>query len=172
MKRMSMLINLIFVMQLLSSCHQNPEPETYLIPQGFTGRVNVIFNRKDGAPPKYEDGRRIYEIPSNGILLTQFKDEYGFVDHRYYYVDSNGKRTILKIYQHDYNKDGTVKWKVKDPNEIGIFSDGTTGQYGNTGEPKSVKWQEFFVSSYKGLDTMEPLDSFTNRVKKVIDYNF
>src|SRR5579862_5362902 len=27
------------------SCN-NPEPETYLIPQGFIGRVNVIFNRK------------------------------------------------------------------------------------------------------------------------------
>jgi len=65
------------------SCN-NPEPETYLIPREFTGRVDVIFNRKDGSPPKYENGRRVYEIPSSGVLLTQFKDEYGLVDHRYY----------------------------------------------------------------------------------------
>ena len=54
------------------SCN-NPESETYLIPQGFTGRVNVIFSRKDGAPTKYENNRRVYEIPANGVLLTQFK---------------------------------------------------------------------------------------------------
>jgi hypothetical protein len=172
MKRTNMLINLIFFMELLVSCHQKPEPETYLIPKGFTGRVNVIFNRKDGSPAKYENDRRLYEIPSNGILLTQFSGEYGFADHQYFYVDSNGKRTPLKIYQHDYNKDGTVKWKIKDSTEIGVFSDGTTGQYGNSGDPQSVKWQEFFVSSYKGLDTMESLDSFTNRIRKLINYNF
>ena len=153
------------------SCN-NPEPETYLIPRKFTGRVSVIFNRKDGTPPKYENGRRVYEIPANGILLTQFKDEYGLVDHQYYYVDSSGRRTTLEIYKYDHNKDGTVKWIVKDPKEIGIFSDGTTGQSGNTGDPRSFKWQEFFVSSYNGLDTMESLDSFTNRIKKVIGSDF
>lgn len=156
----------------LSSCNPKPEPETYLIPQGFTGRVNVIFNRKDGVPPKYENERRVYEIPANGVLLTQFKDEYGFVDHRYYYVDSNGKRTPLQIYKHDYNPDGTVKWIIKDSTEVGIFLDGTTGQYGNSDNPKSVKWQEFAVYSYNGLGKMEPLDSFTNRIKKMIDSDF
>jgi len=146
---------------------KNPEPETYLIPQGFTGRVNVIFSRKDGIPPKYENGRRVYEIPPSGILVTQFKDEYGFIDHQFYYIDSNGKRTPLKIYKYDYNKDGTVKWIVKDSTEIGIFSDGTTGQYGNP--PNAVWWQEFVVASYNGLDTLEPLNSFEDRVRKAID---
>jgi hypothetical protein len=153
------------------SCN-DPQPETYLIPQGFTGRVNVIFSRRDGAPNKYENGRRVYEIPANGVLLTQFKDEYGLVDHQYYYVDSNGKRTPLEIYKYDHNKDGTVKWIVKDTNKLGIFSDGTTGQYGNNDNTKVVKWQEFVVSSYAGLDTLGSLDSFENRVKKVIGYDF
>ena len=72
----------------LTGCYNHPEPETYLIPKGFTGRVNVIFNQKNGAAIKYENGRRIYEIPSNGILLTQIKDEYGIINHQYYYVDS------------------------------------------------------------------------------------
>ena len=155
----------------LNSCSQNPEPETYLIPQGFTGRVNVVFNREDGAPHKYENGRRVYQIPANGILLTQFKDEYGVVDRLYYYVDSNGKRTPLHVYKHDYNTDGTVKRIVTDSNEVGIFLDGTTGQYNNSDNTKSVKWQEFAVYSYKGLDKMEPMDSFTNRVKKFIGFD-
>ena len=92
------------------------------------------------------------------------------VDHQYYYVDSSGKRTCLETYKYDYNKDGTVKWIVKDTNAIGIFSDGTTGKYGNSDNSKSVKWQEFVISSYSGLDTLEPLDSFENRVKKIIGF--
>ncbi len=164
MKNENESISWLLIMVSLLGC-KNPEPEDYLIPQGFVGRVNVIFNQKDGTLPKYENGRRVYEIPASGIFLTQFKDEYGLVDHQYYYVDSNHKRTPLKIYKYDYNKDGTVKWIVKDTNEIGIFSDGTTGQYGNSDNSKSVKWQEFVLSSYTGLDTLEPLNSFENRVK-------
>lgn len=156
----------------LSSCSQEAEPEAYLIPKGFKGRANVIFNREDGVPPKYEDGRRLYEIPANGILLTQFKDEYGFVDRLYYYVDSNSKRTPLHVYKHDYNPDGTIRWIVKDSSEVGIFLDGTTGQYNNKDNTKSVKWQEFAVYSYRELGKMEPMDSFRNRVKKFIGFDF
>lgn len=144
---------------VLSSCSQTAEPETYLIPQGFTGRVNIIFKRKDGAPPKYENNRRVYEIPPNGILLTQFKDEYGLVDHQYYYVDSNGKKTPLKIFNDsmpNVNRDVT-----------GIFLDGTTGQYGNL--PNAVWWQEFVVSNYKSLDnffTPEYKKQFEDKLKR------
>jgi hypothetical protein len=155
----------------LNSCSQKPEPETYLIPQGFTGRVNILFNREDGVPRKYEDGRRVYQIPANGILLTQFRDEYGFVDRRYYYFDSSGKRTQLHIYKHDYYADGRVKWIVSDSNEIGIFLDGTTGQYSNSRNTQFVKWQEFAVYSFKGFKNLEPMDSFTYRVKKFIGFD-
>jgi hypothetical protein len=161
-KRMNLYLLILATISMLS-CNK-PEPETYLIPQGFTGRVNVIFNRKDGAAPRYENGRRIYEIPSNGILLTQFKDEYGIVDHRYFYVDSNGKRTSLKIYQYDYNKDGTTKWKIKDSSQAGIFLDGTTGQYGIP--PNAVWWQEFVVCSYNSMDSF-----FTPEYKKQFENN-
>ena len=157
----------IFCVSFLS-CN-NPEPETYLIPQGFIGRVNVIFNQKGGAKPKYENGRRIYEIPNDGILLTQCQEEYGLIDHRYYYIGANGEKTALKIYQYDHNKDGTVKWKINNPNEIGIFNDGTTGQYGNTGSANSAKWQEFIVSSFNALDSLESLDSFNKRISKLIN---
>jgi len=47
-----------------------PDPETYLTPQGFAGWVSIVFSRVEGVPPKYENGRRVYQIPVNGILLT------------------------------------------------------------------------------------------------------
>lgn len=147
---------------------KNPEPEDYLLPEGFKGRATVIFNQKEGVPTKYENGRRIYEIPANGILLTQFKDQYGIVNHHYFYIENNGKKTALPIYQYEYNKDGTTKWIVKNKNEIGIFSDGTTGQYGQS---TSAPFQLFTVSSYNGLDTIESNDNFNQRINKLIGTN-
>lgn len=160
-----------FHLLVLCSCNQTAEPETYLIPQGFTGRVNIVFNREDGVSAKYEDGRRVYQIPASGILLTQFKDEYGLVDALYFYVDSIGKRKPLPIYRHDYNPDGSIKWIIKDSTEVGVFLSGTSGQYNNKNNTKSVKWQEFAVFSYKSFQKMEPMDSFRNRVKRHIGFD-
>jgi hypothetical protein len=128
---------------------REPEAESYYIQKGFQGRINIIFNQSKGDSFKYENGRRVYQIPSNGILLTQFKDEYGIVDHQYYYVDGIGNKKALKIFSYDYNKDGTTKWIVKDRNEVGVFLDGTTGGYGRS----NIRYQEFIVSDYNSLDS-------------------
>jgi len=130
----------------LYACSPKPEPETYLIREGYKGRVNIIFNQRDGVPPKYEKARRIYEVPGNGILLTQFKDEYGLVDHRYFYVDSNGKRTSLEILTENMFESNDSK---VNQNSIGIFLDGTTGQYGSSND--AVWLQGFIVCSYNEL---------------------
>ena len=150
---------------------KHPEPESYLIPEGFKGKVNVIFNQLNGEPPRYEKGRRIYQVPVDGILLTQFKDEYGIVDHEYYYVDGRGNKKPLKIFSYEYNKDGTTKWMIKDRNEVGVFLDGTTGGYGNS----NIKYQEFIVSDYNTLDSFylpKYQNSFIKKIQTVLKDNF
>lgn len=167
---MTFTLLLSFLMSI-TGCYNHPEPETYLLPKGFTGRVDVILNQKNGAPVKYENGRRIYEIPANGIFLTQFKDEYGIINRQYYYVDSVGNRYPLPIYQYQHNDDGTTTPIVKDNNEVGIFIDGTTGIYGNSSDNR-IPYQEFIVSSFNNLNKIEPLDSFLVRMKKVTGFNY
>lgn len=154
-------MNFILVISFLMSttgCHNHPEPETYLIPKGFTGRATVVFNQKNGVPKKYENGRRVYEIPVNGICLTQFNDEYGIVNHQYYYVDNVGNRIAIPLYKEDHNPDGTTTPILKDKNEVGIFLDGSTGQYD---EPQVAPFQMFVVSSYNAMDSF-----FTPSYKK------
>jgi hypothetical protein len=168
-------MNFFFLITILMSslgCKKNPEPETYLIPKDFKGRVNVIFNQVNGQPKKYENGRRVYEIPMNGILLTQFKDEYGIINHQYYYVDSEGKRSALEIYKFEHFEKDSAGYVVTDKNKVGIFLDGTTGTYGNSDDKRSVKWQEFWVTSDNERKNIEPIDSFESRVKKIINYDF
>jgi len=48
----------IFGYIFLIACNQKAEPEEYLIPAGFAGKVNILFGRSDGAAKAYEDERR------------------------------------------------------------------------------------------------------------------
>jgi hypothetical protein len=165
-KQMSIIINLIVVMQLLMSCHQKAEPETYIIPESFTGKVNIIFNRKEGSEKKYENGRRIYEIPTDGVLLTQFTTNDGFINRKYYYKSQSGELKLLQTLEADTTKAN----KSLNETEVGIFLDGISGVYGNSGEPSALEYQEFVVSSYKNLDsffTAEYNKIFGRRIEQI-----
>ncbi len=162
-----LLIILVFI-----GC-RNPEPADFLIPNGYSGRAAVVFEQKQGEEPKYENGRRIYKIPDNGILLTQFKAEHGFVDYRYFLVDSNGGKTLLPIYEYEHTKDGTVKYLVQDKEKVGIFGHGTTVAFTDpSSEPTHIisnqPGLEVFVSTFNGLDTVESMNRFSKRVDSVI----
>lgn len=164
--------NILLAIFVLASC-RNPEPADFLIPKGYAGRVAVVFEQKHGEKPKYANGRRIYEIPTTGILLTQFKAEFGFIDYRYFIVDSNGKQMSLPIYEYEYNKDGTIRYLVQDKEQTGIFGNGTTVAFT---DPKSESTYivsnqpglEVFISTFNGLDTVESMEHFSQRVDSSI----
>lgn len=90
----------LMLLTSLTSCINREEPEKHLIPKGFTGPVIIIYDQKDGKPEKYEDDFRIYEIPADGVLRTQFKHPKGFIAPGkllYYYVDVDGRRQLTYL---------------------------------------------------------------------------
>lgn len=94
---MKKVISILICLALLS-CRVS-EPETHLIPEGFTGRVIIFFNQKNGQQVEYENRARVYEIPSNGILKTQFPPNEGNIpleDLNFYYLNKQGKRQKIK----------------------------------------------------------------------------
>ena len=163
-----------------SPCYQKAEPETYLIPSFYTGKVNILFNQnsipvkytneynKDtiytsqiGAPIKYENVRRIYEKPYTGILLTQYKESDGFIDRQYYSVESEGKRTPLSIFEFKHFKKDSAEYIINDVHQKGIFGDCTSGTLGNM----HIFFQDFTVCSYNQFDSF-----FTKEYQKQFDY--
>lgn len=85
----------------LSACTEPPkrEPETYLIGEGYSGPVYVVFGVTKGEPAADENGSRIYRIPDSGILLTQMSLNEGRItsdDLRSFYVSESGERTEIK----------------------------------------------------------------------------
>lgn len=131
------------------------EPETFLIPSGFNGKVHVVYNKSCGQKAEYENGRRLYKIPNTGILLTQFKDEYGSIDQQYFIIDSNSHRTILpQLDVREYNEEWST---IKNPNEpsrqlLGAFHTGRTGN-GNYEDGKTYYFQEFWVCTYQQFNS-------------------
>jgi len=66
---MLIIISLILLSNI--SCG-NADPAVYFIPKKFEGVFSVVYSQRKGNPKEYQYGRRVYRIPSNGILLTQF----------------------------------------------------------------------------------------------------
>jgi hypothetical protein len=84
-----------------------PEKETYLIPADFKGEFRIVYGEKCGVTPRSGEGRRILEVPLNGVLIIQPEFQAGIIDNEYYLVDGTGKRTRLDS---SYgNEDGTPR---------------------------------------------------------------
>ena len=95
----------IYGLSFTGSYLSKPEPETFLIPTNFEGSFKVIYGEECGLNPPIENGRIILQIPANGILIVQSEFEGGIIDHEYYFIDNDGKRT--KIEQYENYSDGT-----------------------------------------------------------------
>lgn len=59
----------------------------------------IIFDEKESKPEKYDGEFRLYEIPKDGVLRTQFKQQSGFiapVKLKYYYIGGREELTYLE----------------------------------------------------------------------------
>ena len=87
------------------------EPETFLIPADFRGTFFVDFVEACSAEPIiYENGRRVYRIPKNGVLIHQGKRTEGLIDRRFFLVADNGKLTELPEFSYHNYKDEKNSW--------------------------------------------------------------
>jgi hypothetical protein len=165
MKTMNLIISLITVFSFFS-CNQEVEKEIYLIPSTFKGKVNVIFSQANGKPIKYENNARVYEIPEDGILLTQFKEQEGFVKREYFYVDKDNNKKPLKI---------IIDIEDETSTEISVFRDGTIGVYGNSNDENSLTYQEFYITdkgSFESYFSNDSINDFTKRLQLKTGYKY
>lgn len=77
---------------ILMQCKRNGEQSVFILPNGFVGNALIIFGQQNGSPAEYQEGVRIYHIPSTGILKTQFLPDYGWHKLDEFYYTSEGGR--------------------------------------------------------------------------------
>jgi hypothetical protein len=170
---LSYIILFFIVNVIFSSCDKQCQPEIFLIPDGYKGPIYIIYNIKNGSKKEYENNKRIYRLPANGILLTQFKDEYGIIDQEYYYQLASGKRIKLGILDsRDFNEPWSLKKNPKEPSRdsLAIFNPASVGFIGE-GKNKYY-FQSTFVGTYNNLKNSSwqevnyaYIDSLENKLK-------
>lgn len=129
---------LLILISMIIGCTPEAAKEKYHIPYGFKGQVFIFFNITNGVEKKYQNGYRIYDIPTDGILKTQFKPNYGYQvvsEYVYVYIDGSGKETPLEVRDRYY--------KSTDSNEVFITA-GSNGKYGVNDE---YEYETFLVKS-------------------------
>ncbi len=82
-KKITIIIFLILVIGFAVTVIFEAESEIYLIDPDFNGQAMVVFDQIDGQAPEYDkENNRIYRIPKDGILRTQFSYNSGIRLHK------------------------------------------------------------------------------------------
>ena len=128
-------------------------PETFLVPKDFRGQITLIYNEPCGQTVPKVDGRLIYKIPDNGVMILKNEFETGIIDQEYYFVDDNWNKIekIPELIQQDFNEDYTLEKNKNEPprNKVGLFLLGTGG--GSTLKNENYSFHMMAVNSWDSL---------------------
>jgi len=128
-------------------------PETFLIPKNFRGQITLIYNEPCGQKIPKVNGRLIYKIPENGVMILKNKFETGIIDQEYYFVDESWNKIgkIPELIQQDFNEDYTLEKNKNEPprDKVGIFLLGTGS--GSTLKNKDFSFHMMAVNSWDSL---------------------
>ena len=140
------------------------EPETFLLPDSYRGMFTVLFVDGCGPPIPYENARRIYKIPSDGVLLHSGRQTEGVIDRRFVLTGSDGSVTELPEFDYSSFDDeaNSLKW---------IFSRDEL-----TKETVGVFWGyrsdlSFVISNFKDMEklTNSEREADRNQLRQKID---
>ncbi|WP_419875224.1 DUF6843 domain-containing protein [Candidatus Pristimantibacillus sp. PTI5] len=108
---------------LIATINKNPL-HIYLLPENFTGEVEITFAQADYPPLKIE--KNIYNVPTSGKLKTSTNLKGGPVE--VYYVDNQGHRK--EVIHEEFHGVSTGSGG-KDNLTVAHFYIGTKDQYDN-----------------------------------------
>lgn len=154
----------IFVLLLVavfcvgSSCLLKPRDGIYLLPEGFTGGVIILFDQPDGNNRSVENGRYVYEIPLGGVLKVSDIPSTGLVDMEYFFVGKTGDRKQIQ-YLHvtgetsiqglPQNKFGNIS-DSDHANRVFVMNSGGVGSFNTSA--RRIQFTSFVVSTPKNSD--------------------
>lgn len=89
----------LIIATFFSSYYLNKaEAETFLIPNNYRGEIVVFYDEPCGEEPLIEKGRRIYHLSTEGVLITKFKKNRGYLDRKFYLTTDDGDWTEIPLF--------------------------------------------------------------------------
>ena len=128
---------------MIYSCNKT-EDAIFIVPKNYTGYIIVITDQKTGEKPKNEGEKRVYYIPKNGILMTQFSNNSGWSNFpEFYYEKITPENKITFTF---------------DPNAIPlnkiVAHGGTVGVVNKDNEGKNViRYVQYYIGNKAQIDT-------------------
>ena len=133
------LIVLISCWMLFIGCKQG-EKEVVIVPKNYKGYIVIIYNQMHGARQVYYKGSRLYIIPYNGILKTEFSGNYGYIGLPEFYYESIEPNNIIPF---------SANHKNNRPDAV-IASGGSTGKAYKKND-QYVEFQIFYIGNQKEI---------------------
>ncbi|MBC8756066.1 hypothetical protein H2O64_15420 [Kordia sp. YSTF-M3] len=136
---------------LMSSCFTNSSRDIYILPDNYEGCVLIVFDVKKSSSKDFDNqGNRIFYIPNNGILESQFKPRYGTnLRPKFYYKNDLGLKELDYIESNQWNND------IEDSTRVA-----STLEYGENLKP----WRSFIVGKFGDQNIC------SDRHKNVLNY--
>lgn len=142
MKRTILIFNMI-LLTLLTGCKKYSESETFLIPDNYTGTIVIIYNQDTGNKKDYQDDRRLYRVPSDGILYTQFEKPKEILSQEFYYKNNRSKEIKRIVLESNLNNSEVYILDMYDGESSVLPKDGV--KYGNISDYPTIKWSYFTI---------------------------
>jgi len=142
-------------------------PETFLVPEKFRGQITLIYNESCGQTVPVVNGRLVYRITENGVMILKNEFETGLINQEYYFVNERWERIkrIEPLIQQDFNEDYTLEKNKNEPprDKVGMFLLGTGG--GSTVKNDNYVFHTMVVNSWDSLR----VEDNTGLVDKLVD---
>lgn len=122
-------IPLVVTVFFLSLYLHKAEPETFLIPNDLRGEIVVFYDEPCGQLPVYRNGRRVYEISTDGVLITQFKKNHGYLDQKFYLADSDNSEIEIPYFQRQNFETEGKEWSLYHSTSVDGFTKESVGAF-------------------------------------------
>ena len=152
----------MYVISLTGSYLTKPEPETFLIPNDFEGKVRIIYGEECGTNPPDENNRRVLKIPDNGLLIIQPEFEAGIIDHEYYFVNKKGIREKASPIYEIKNKSKDVRHGGSGSIE-GAMPDGSS----SSESPLAIHYTDFYIYNGNVKELTDRDSKYTLQERKI-----
>lgn len=149
---------IFFVSFFLSFYFHSAEAETFLIPRDYRGPMTVFLHEECGSEPEWEGGRRIYRIGVDGVAITQVKMNDGFLNRKFFLVDSEGDREEIPQFSRQNFETEEREWDEMQAGRFAAVTKETVGifhRYGATTYYTSEHSINLQVGDYRYWDTDE-----------------
>jgi hypothetical protein len=136
--------------------------QRFVIPDGYTGEIVLIYDMADGVPEKRSAPQTIiYDIPASGLLATRGQPVRSWQRNRYFYRKSDG--SLTEIYGQWYTTIHDTPENRSDQS-IGIYLVGGIGQ--SLGNGCSYEFSSFLVGTKGSMLGMRTRKNISERMQE------